>query len=78
MSVAAPSAAPIAESLTGRRLPSERVAEMQRAKILAATLSALDEGGFAAATVARDALSPAAELLGSIAPSPKSAASERT
>jgi AcrR family transcriptional regulator len=45
--------APLAESLTGRRLPSERVAEMQRAKILAATLSALDEGGFAAATVAR-------------------------
>jgi len=32
----------------------------------------------AAATVARDALSPAAELLGSIAPSPKSAAGERT
>jgi AcrR family transcriptional regulator len=42
-----------AESLTGRRLSSERVAEMQRAKILAATLSALDEGGFATATVAR-------------------------
>jgi AcrR family transcriptional regulator len=53
MVVAAPSDTPVAESLTGRRLPSERVAEMQRAKILAATLSALDEGGFAAATVAR-------------------------
>src|SRR6476646_2735733 len=44
---------PRAESLTGRRLPRSRVAEMQRAKILAATLSALDEGGFGAATVAR-------------------------
>jgi AcrR family transcriptional regulator len=49
----APIAPPRAESLTGRRLPSERVAEMQRAKILAATLSALDEGGFGAATVSR-------------------------
>src|SRR5689334_7840495 len=53
MAMRAPTAAPRAESLTGRRLPSERVAEMQRAKILAATLSALDEGGFATATVAR-------------------------
>lgn len=53
MAAAAPTAPPRAESLTGRRLPSERVAEMQRAKILAATLSALDQGGFAAATVAR-------------------------
>ena len=53
MATVAPTAPPRAESLTGRRLPSERVAEMQRAKILAATLSALDEGGFAAATVAR-------------------------
>src|SRR5437763_12176112 len=53
MATAAPSAPRVAESLTGRRLPSERVAEMQRAKILAATLSALDEGGFTAATVAR-------------------------
>src|SRR6478736_4706389 len=53
MTAAARRVPPRAESLTGRRLPSERVAEMQRAKILAATLSALDEGGFAAATVSR-------------------------
>src|SRR6478672_4923412 len=53
MSAETRSAPPRAESLTGRRLSSERVAEMQRAKILAATLSALDEGGFTAATVAR-------------------------
>ena len=37
-----------------------------------------DRDPAAAATVARDALSPAAELLGSVAPSPKSAAGERT
>src|SRR6478672_7223737 len=53
MSAETRSAPPRAESLTGRRLSSERVAEMQRAKILAATLSALDQGGFAAATVSR-------------------------
>src|ERR1700740_2114925 len=53
MALAATSVRPTAESLTRRGLPSDRVAEMQRAKILAATLSALDEGGFAAATVAR-------------------------
>ena len=42
-----------AQSLTGTRLPSERVAELQRAKILAAAVHVLDEYGHAATTVAR-------------------------
>jgi AcrR family transcriptional regulator len=45
-------AAPRAPILTGRRLPSDRVAQMQREKILAAAVDALDELGWENATVA--------------------------
>jgi AcrR family transcriptional regulator len=42
---------PSAQILTGRRLSSERVAEIQRAKILAAAVRVLDEAGYQQSTV---------------------------
>ncbi len=41
-----------APSLTGKRLPSAKVAEIQRLKIVAAAVQVFDERGFAQATVA--------------------------